>query len=132
MMSQPAAPTYAERVEILRMVRRELVGEDVSVDELLAMCDWVITGEISAALELSNQLTENYHRYHAETPDQFSYRTGQPSGRGNGKSIAPSADTFSGWCAPAETGYDSGSMNAAAAISDRYHAATLGEEHGDG
>lgn len=98
-MSQPVAPTYAERVEILRMVRRELVGEDVSVDELLAMCDWVVTGEISAALEVNRQISENYHDYHGGAPDQFSYRAGQSSGRGNGKSAIPSADG-GGWCAP--------------------------------
>lgn len=58
------------RLAVLDLVRRAAVGEDVPVEDLVAMAAWVIDGDHRPAREIQDAVHRRYAE-HAEVADEF-------------------------------------------------------------
>ena len=61
------------RIQALSLVRHETIGEDVDIEDLIAMAEWVCTGNHSAVLAIMRQRAENYRDFNGSL-DEVRYR----------------------------------------------------------
>jgi len=79
---EPGAPDMAARMNALRCARHCLgTADDAAVDDLIAVADWLLTGQPTIATALAAQRARDYTAQHAAqlSPDAMSWLAPRPA-----------------------------------------------------